>query len=380
MKKILIICEYFYPGYKAGGPIQSLVNLIELLAKTHQISVYTSAYDLGAVHPYKNIEVDAWNEVSIGSISCSVFYSSKPTVQQHIQVVNHIQPHWVYINGMYLPRILAFALWVRKSTLATARYMIAPRGMLQPGAMANKRLQKKLYLFCLQSIGLFRNCYWHATHISEQSDIKNEIGEHAMIRIAENIPKIPLSLCSLPKKEKGSLHLVYVSIISAKKNLLGLLQVLQLVNSAIHLTIYGPIKDVSYWEACEAAIQNMPAHVVVSYRGDLEPHLVQSTIAEYHALVLLTKGENFGHAIFESLSVGRPVLISHSTPWNALMEDHAGWNLDINNQEAIKDQLEACAYMEQIEWESWCKGALQKAHQYFYHERDFDKEYESLFS
>lgn len=379
-KSILIICEYFYPGYLAGGPIQSLVNLVQLLGKEHELFVFTSAYDLGAEQPYPNIEINQWNTVVIGDIHCKVFYSSSPTLQQHAAVVKYAQPEWIYINGMYLPRILGFALWVRLRKKISAHYLIAPRGMFQPGAMATRKWQKKLYLQILKWLGCFNNLYWHATHSDEVEDIQREIGQSAKIRIAENIPRPPLPKSVPSKKQEGNLNLVYVSIISEKKNLHFLLEVLHKVNAKVSLHIYGPIKDATYWQNCQSLLHKMPSNISIQYCGDLQPNQVQSTIAQYDALVLLTKGENFGHALFESLSVGRPIITSHFTPWKLLSSDAAGWNIGIDQQEELMHLLEDLSVKGQEDWEQYCTAAWKRAMSYFYEERDFQEEYRQLFS
>ena len=41
---------------------------------------------------------------------------------------------------------------------------------------------------------------------------------------------------------------------------------------------------------------------------------------------MLSKSENFGHAIAESLSAGKPVITSNNTPWNNLEVNNAGIN------------------------------------------------------
>ena len=72
---------------------------------------------------------------------------------------------------------------------------------------------------------------------------------------------------------------------------------------------------------------------------------MQEVIAQYHALILFTKGENFGHAIYESLSVGRPVITSYFTPWNDLQEKNAGVNVDISDtQDCVRKILNLCNF------------------------------------
>jgi hypothetical protein len=51
-KKILVLYEYFYPGFKAGGPIQSLVNLVLAMQHQYEFYVATTAYDLQTAIPY----------------------------------------------------------------------------------------------------------------------------------------------------------------------------------------------------------------------------------------------------------------------------------------------------------------------------------------
>ena len=41
-------------------------------------------------------------------------------------------------------------------------------------------------------------------------------------------------------------------------------------------------------------------------------------------MVTATAGENFGHTIAEALAVGRPVLLSDTTPWSARVEAGGG--------------------------------------------------------
>ena len=82
--------------------------------------------------------------------------------------------------------------------------------------------------------------------------------------------------------------------------------------------IFGPANDPAYWAECEQLISRLPAHVKVHYR-ELIPNVdVAATLAGYDLFLLPTRGENFGHAIFDALEVGLPVLISDQTPWREL--------------------------------------------------------------
>lgn len=56
MSKVLIFIDWFAPGYKAGGPITSNVNIVEHLSDKLDFYVITSSFDYHATAPYKNIQ------------------------------------------------------------------------------------------------------------------------------------------------------------------------------------------------------------------------------------------------------------------------------------------------------------------------------------
>lgn len=77
---------------------------------------------------------------------------------------------------------------------------------------------------------------------------------------------------------------------------------------------------------------------------------------EHHFFVLPTLGENFGHAIFESMLAGRPVLISDMTPWLNLRDQGCGWDIPLSKPEMWKQQIEACVSMEDQEYAKLSKS------------------------
>ena len=104
----------------------------------------------------------------------------------------------------------------------------------------------------------------------------------------------------------------------------------------------------------------------VKYYGDVTPVEVQNTFTKYHASVLLTKGENFGHAIIEAFSTARPVLISDNTPWQNLEQAGAGFSVPLNEDIWIK------ALLQMVQWDdNDFKNACSSALQYYQHKFDF---------
>lgn len=63
MKKILILTAYYYPGFRSGGPQQSIMNMVEIFGNKCDFYILTHNHDLGIEKPYRNIQSDTWLEV-----------------------------------------------------------------------------------------------------------------------------------------------------------------------------------------------------------------------------------------------------------------------------------------------------------------------------
>ena len=164
-------------------------------------------------------------------------------------------------------------------------------------------------------MNIYSGVIFHATNTDEAVCIKNRIGKTKIVHIAPNLPrKQDLKLKTLSKKN-SPVKFVNIARISIEKGTLRMLSGLEGVEQSLILDLYGPIYDKQYWVKCKEVISRLPKHIKVSYKGVLESESILSALTKYDFFVLLSEGENFGHAIIESLSAGLPVLISDKTPW-----------------------------------------------------------------
>lgn len=375
--RILIFYDYFYPAYKAGGPIQSLTNLVVSLQPVYDISVVTSAHDLNDNRIPAQVKADTWNEVKLPSSAAvvKVWYASEGALKRATikEIIKQVDPAVVYLNGMFSFRFVLLPL----ISIKKIRLVICPRGMLQKGALAGKAFKKKIFLSVMKMSGLMNKVTWHATNEAEQSDIQRELPGNGKIFVAGNIPKAPVERITVVPKREGELSLIYLSLISEKKNLLQAIHVIAGFKENISLDIYGPVKDDAYWDSCLKAIEE--SNNKVKYKGTVMPEMVQDVFSKYHASILLTKGENFGHALYESLSAGRPVITSHFTPWNKLQKQNAGWNVDLSDERNITSTIAGISQMNQSSYDQFCAGAYTLAKEYYRHGFDLES-YKILFS
>jgi glycosyltransferase involved in cell wall biosynthesis len=83
-----------------------------------------------------------------------------------------------------------------------------------------------------------------------------------------------------------------------------------------------------------------------------------------HFLVLPTHGENFGHAIFEALAMGRPVIISDETPWKNLYDRQLGWDISLHQPGLFAEAIRLACMMGQEDYDQWSQRAFRFARQH----------------
>jgi len=129
----------------------------------------------------------------------------------------------------------------------------------------------------------------------------------------------------------------------------------------IDYQIYGAVKDNAYYNACLEKIKDLPKGVNVSFKGEIPATEIETVLAKASLFILPSKSENFGHAIMEALLSGRPVITSHTTPWNNLEQAKAGINLNPDQPIAIANAMEFFASMDQAAMDAWSRSAREYA-------------------
>jgi glycosyltransferase involved in cell wall biosynthesis len=143
------------------------------------------------------------------------------------------------------------------------------------------------------------------------------------------------------------------------KNLGFAIRVIGSTGEGASLDVYGPLEDQAYWRSCEALANE--SGITMSYRGEVEHVNVPAVLSRYHLFILPTLGENFGHAILEALSAGRPVLISDGTPWRGLSKAGAGWELSLNDFSSWSNAIDEVIRADQLAFDALCDGAYELA-------------------
>jgi len=358
--KVLIFAEFYLPGYKAGGPIRTLANLIERLGEEFEFKVVALDRDFLDKQSYPGIRPGAWNTIG----NTDVFYLSPKNISFSVirKILRETDYDVLYLNSYFSPEFTAIPIFLRWLGLTPRKPLIlAPRGEFSPSALNIKNLKKRFYLFVAKALDLYQGVIWQASSEYEAADLRKEFGSKQNIQIAVDVPLGTVATVESPgislQKSPGLLNVLFLSRVSKMKNLLGALDMLQGVSGEVSFDIYGILEDAEYWASCQNVIKRLPANIHVNYKGVAPHDQIKDIFSQYHLFFLPTLGENFGHAIFEALVYGCPVLISDRTQWRDLAGMNVGWDLPLENPEKFAEILTRCVNMGHDEYERLSKNA-----------------------
>lgn len=338
-KKIGVFIDWYLPGFRAGGPIQSCVNMIEHLNEFADFKVITRNTDYTSNKEYENVKKNQWNTLENNQ---QVFYFSKDKLTANAIKDLILEENFdlIYLNGIFS----YYFTQIPSKSFDKSKVIIAARGMLSPNALAVKKWKKKLFLWVSKFNGVYKEVVFHATNKDEENHIKNALGNETKVIVASNLTKkINITQCELREKKKGELKLINIARIAPEKNLFYALEILQNVKSNVVFDIYGPVYNEKYFEKCLEQIKKLPSNISVNYKGYIENYMVSEILQSYDALFMPTHGENFGHTIIESFLAGRPVIISDKTPWKNLENLGIGFDIPLTSRKRFTESIELLA-------------------------------------
>lgn len=230
-------------------------------------------------------------------------------------------------NGLSL--IHSHGLWMmpniyagRAAARAGIPHVIAPRGTLDPAALAYSARTKQAVRWLGQDAALEGATAFHATSQDEASHIRAQ-GLCQPILLSPNgidIPEVTRPVRSARRT------LLYLGRLHEKKGLDLLLQAWARLEPAYpewDLRIVGKGSA-----AFEAGLTNDIAKrglSRVTLSGPVYGAEKLQAFRQADLFVLPTRGENFGMVVAEALAAGTPVMTTTGAPWAGLRDHRAGW-------------------------------------------------------
>ncbi|MEO8126893.1 MAG: glycosyltransferase family 4 protein [Bryobacteraceae bacterium] len=367
---VLVLADYYVPGYKAGGPLRSIYNMIEALGSEFRFRVMTRDRDLGDSEPYPQVRYGQWVRNGKGDIL--YLEPGLRGIWRLVRELLHSNADLIYLNSFFSRKfsILPSLLWF-SGLVKGVPMLLAPRGEFSLGALELKSRRKRCFLHAMNRVGLYRECVWHASSRFEAADINREIRPQrititSILRRFGGVPRnsvftaTPVAFVAsdmsngevtgppLPRirsKQAGGAEFAFLSRIDRMKNLTGAIGMLKSLRGNAELHVYGPCDDVLYLAECKETESTLPKNVSVIWHGGIPHDDVNRCLSQHHFFLLPTKGENYGHVILEALSASCPVIVSDQTPWRHLDELGVGWDLPLNSAQ-FTAVLQECVDME----------------------------------
>ena len=215
-------------------------------------------------------------------------------------------------------------------------YVLSAHGMLEPWALATKRLKKQIYAAILERANVANATCLHALTTAE-ADQYRHFGAKGPIAIVPNAVALPdnaspeLFLTKFPEL-RGKRLLLFLSRLHPKKGLDLLLAAWEQTSKQhpeTHLVIAGPDSDGMQAklqaQATAAGITNS-----ITFTGMLAGAMKWSALAAAEAYVLPSYSEGLSMALLEAMGMGLPVIATHACNMPQITAADAGWEVDAN--------------------------------------------------
>ena len=361
MKKVLILNPRFLPGFRSGGPQQTVKNICDAFNEKAEIYLITKNCDFGSSEPY-DLPTDVW--LDLYGIKIKYLPESEYGFKKFKEAYQEFD--YIYSCGLFCENSYHMMFIHRFFGKAGKKLYVAPMGVFSENAISSKGAKKQFFLKMCSALGLFKHIIWSFTSSMEleeaQKALRQRINDYI---IAEDLPrKIDFNTQAdkVSKKQNGKLRVIFLSRISPKKNLEKCFEILKhTFDGDIIFDIYGTKESEEYWNKCWALRDRLPNNVVTNYCGEVTPDQVIDTFGEYDIFLFPTKGENFGHVIYEALAGGCVPIISDTTPWCDFENKKCGYICSLDDTGAFQKALSEVIALSDEEFQQMKNNALYYA-------------------
>lgn len=348
--RVSILCDYFPPSSRAGGPSRSILGIVRHEFGRADITVITRNHDIHSKEPYNSDLARTADSLVPGVAVNRVNRSGQYRNLWKLLRSRAKDTDLIYINSLHSPTYSIYPLLLLRFHLVPNRaVLLAPRGELSPGALAIKPTKKRLAAPVLRHLTRHLDVTWHASSEHEAGDIRRFVGLQPT-RVIIRANPAPIAACPPPPPPDNEiLTISFVARMAPIKNFKLLARGVGIARVPIRLVVAGTLEDHDYWSDCRKLLDRLGHHIIIDICGHLADDAVSELLKRSDAMVLPTRGENFGRSIAEALSVGCPVMIPPTTLWTPLVQRGAGWLIDEEEPLVLAQALRALAAMSPTE-------------------------------
>lgn len=248
----------------------------------------------------------------------------------------------VHLHGLWNLDLHRVSMSCREKRI---RYLVSPRGMLDPWALSVKKWKKKVAMWLYQREDLKGADAFHATADKEARHIRL-CGFKQPIIVAPNGVEVPVQMPKkMPIDDYQGKTAIFLSRLHPGKGLITLAEAWARIRPyGWRMLVVGPD---SYGHKAEVVSKLDQLGILADWKfidyvnDDWKWRYYRSADLLVHPSV----SENFGITIAEGLAAGLPVIATKGTPWRELEERKCGWWIDIGI-EPLADALREAISLE----------------------------------
>lgn len=337
--QLVVLTDFYFPATAAGGPPKGIRAALQDQPEL-DIRVFCRDRDHLATTPFGaphrgTVTVDT-AEVTYLPLS-----SPRSVVRGLLRLLTTLsRADVVWVNSLH-SRLFVFP-WLLGLTLLRAAIIVSPRGELASSAIESGHPHlKRCWHRMLRLLRVDRRVLWLASSQRESADIVGTFPRASVFLMPEIslFTQYPLH----HRSRQAELRLLSLGRICPIKGLDIGLRVLSHVKAPIRLDVVGPIEDRGHFDELQRMAATLASHLRVQWHGPVDTAEVPKLIRASDALFNPTRGENFGHAIAESLALGRPAFIGPGTPWSFAESSGAVVVLDPTRPEKSAEKVDRFA-------------------------------------
>jgi glycosyltransferase involved in cell wall biosynthesis len=311
------------PAY--GGPSYSVPRLCEALAAAGAETMALSVADAGGQRDvydkgYRDCRF-TWDYARIPilrRLRSSQGLSEVLNLAARTADVIHNHGLWV------MPNVNA----ARAAARGPTPFVVSPRGMLAPAALAFSRAQKQVFWALLQGPAIRSAACIHATCEQEYAEIRGFglVNPVTIIPNGIDLPELPTRPTARPAADRVVLSLGRVHPKKGLSRLVHAWSKVEVGHPGWRLEIVGP-PERGHDDELRALVAALGLGRV-SVGGPIYGDAKTNAYRDADLFVLPTLNENFGLTVAEALAAGTPVISTKGAPWGRIESEGCGWWID----------------------------------------------------
>jgi glycosyltransferase involved in cell wall biosynthesis len=340
--RILHVTPYFAPAFRYGGPPRSVLGLCRALGQAGiEVEVLTTAADGPFELPPSPPEGEIYEGVAVRYLPRAfprrLFGARGLGAALDAAIA---RSDLVHVHGLWNAPGWAAGRAARR---ARVPLVISPRGMLDPGSIAQRAWRKRFAYGLVERRSLLDAAFLHATSRAEARAVRAWAPGAPVVTLPNGVeaPPVPASAAAELRRRlgvpDGSPIVAFLGRIHPIKRLDLLAEAFERVLAArpeSRLVIAGPDERGHRREMEPRFAQR------VHWAGQLGEDDKWALLSASSLLVLCSDSESFGLSVAEAMAAGVPVVATRTCPWEEIESAGAGFWV-AQEPEAIAEGMRA---------------------------------------